>query len=180
MIVKINDALRSRWKQIYQGGDIETIEVVAEEITRGKEKKSFNYYMAMRKGGTRMKMREKSSAGQRALASIILRMTLAELFVRNFTFIALDEPTANLDLSNVQALARSIGAYVRRRTKKGANIQWIIITHDEEFLRALDEESSPFYYRIALNSDGHSEINKISSKEASARDRSPDNLGKDD
>lgn len=162
MIVKINEALRAKWRQIYQGRDIDHIELVDEEITRGKDKKSFNYYMAMRKGGVRMRMKEKSSAGQRALASIILRMTLAELFVRNFAFIALDEPTANLDLSNVQALAKAIGAYVRRRSKTGANIQWIIITHDEQFLKALDEECSPFFYRTRIGPEGYSEIVKMS------------------
>lgn len=167
MILKINEVLRSRWRQIYQGNDIETIELVDEPITRGKGQKSYNYYMAMRKCGTRMKMREKSSAGQRALAAIILRMTLAELFVKDFAFIALDEPTANLDSANVQALARSIGSYVRKRNKKGANIQWIIITHDEQFLRALDEECSPFFYRIVMDkTSGYSQIKKVSCQDA--------------
>lgn len=167
MILKINEVLRARWRQIYQGNDIESIELVDEEVTKGKDKKSFNYHMAMRKNGVRMKMREKSSAGQRALACIILRMTLAELFVRDFAFIALDEPTANLDLANVQALAKSIGAYVRKRTQKGAKIQWIIITHDEQFLRALDEECSPYFYKIQMNhKDGCSRIVKVSFRES--------------
>lgn len=162
MIVKINDHLGRRWRMIYQGKDIESIELVDEEITRGKDKKSYNYYIAMRKNGKRMKMKEKSSAGQRALAAIILRMTLAELFVHNFAFIALDEPTANLDLANVQALAKSIKIYVKKRTKIGTNVQWIIITHDEQFLRALDEESSPYFYRVRMDpSDKCSEIVKI-------------------
>lgn len=161
MIVKINEVLRARWRQIYQGGDVDTIELVDEEIKKGKDKRTFNYYIAMRKKGLRMKMREKSSAGQKALASIILRMTLAELFVKDFAFITLDEPTANLDLANVQSLAKAIGTYVKRRTKKGANIQWIIITHDENLLRALDVECSPFYYRVQMDQDGCSKIVKV-------------------
>lgn len=167
MIIRTNEVLRARWRQIYQGSDIETIELVDELITRARGQKSYNYYMAMRKNGVRMKMREKGSAGQRALAAIILRITLAELLVKDFAFIALDEPTANLDLANVQALAKSIGAYVRRRTKKGANIQWIIITHDEQFLRALDEECSPFFYRIQMDrTSGYSKIVKVSCQDA--------------
>jgi len=158
MLNKINYVLQAKWKKIYQGGDIESIEVVADEI---KEKqRGYNYQLVMRKNGTIMVMREKSSAGQRALAAIILRMTLAELFVKEFSFIALDEPTANLDENNVRSLARSIGAYVQRRAAKGIKLQSIIITHDEEFLRALNEECSPYYYRTTLNQDGLSQINK--------------------
>lgn len=163
MIVKINEVLRVRWRQIYQGADIELIELVDEEITKGKDVKAYNYYIAMRKSGIRMKMREKASSGQKALASIILRMTLAELFVKDFAFIALDEPTANLDLKNVQSLAKAIGNYVKRKAKRGFNIQWIIITHDELFLRSLDAESSPYYYRVGMDEEGHSRITKISS-----------------
>lgn len=162
MIVKINDVLRIKWRQIYRGTDIDSIELVDEEIIRGKDKKAFNYYIAMRKGGIRMKMREKSSAGQKALASIILRMTLAELFVKDFAFIALDEPTANLDLANIKSLANAIGSYVKRRMKKGVNIQWIIITHDEHFLKALDAQCSPYYYRVQLDNEGCSKIVKVS------------------
>lgn len=168
MIAKINEVLRIRWRQIYNGSDIDHIELVDEEITRGKDKKVFNYYVAMMKSGQRMKMREKGSAGQKALASIILRMTLAELFVKDFAFIALDEPTANLDLANVQSLAKTIGSYVKRRTQKGINIQWIIITHDENFLRALDAECSPYYYRLEHDREGFSKIIKISYQEASS------------
>lgn len=160
MIAKINQVLKSRWRQIYQGGDIDHIELVDEEITRTKNQKGYNYYIAMTKSGIRMKMREKGSAGQKALACIIIRMALAELFVKDFAIIALDEPTANLDLANVISLAKAIGNYVKRRAKRGFNIQWVIITHDEQFLRALDSESSPFYYRCVLDSEGCSKIQK--------------------
>lgn len=164
MIIKINEVLKRRWRQIYQGSDIELIELVDEEVSRGKDKK-INYYIGMRKGGIRMKMREKSSAGQKALACIILRMVLAELFVKDFAFIALDEPTSNLDSANIISLARVIASYVKRRINRGSNIQWIIITHDENFLRALDAECSPFFYRVKLDDNGCSNIVKISYQE---------------
>lgn len=165
MIIKINEVLKARWRQIYRGSDIDLIELVDEEVVKGKDKKVVNYFIAMRKKGVRMKMREKSSAGQKALASIILRMVLAELFVKDFAFIALDEPTSNLDAANVLSLARAIASYVKRRMTKGLNIQWIIITHDEHFLRALDAECSPFFYRIQLDNEGYSTIAKISYQE---------------
>lgn len=160
MIIKINQVLKMRWRQIYKGTDIDSIELVDEEIAKGRDKR-YNYFIAMRKGNVRMKMREQASAGQKALASIIIRMTLAELFVKDFAFMALDEPTANLDKENVESLAKAVGQHVRRRAKNGVNIQWIIITHDEHFIKALDAECSPFYYRIHMDSSGHSKINKI-------------------
>lgn len=166
MIIKINEVLKLRWRKIYQGSDIEYIELIDEEITRNKNQKGYNYYISMTKNGIRMKMREKGSAGQKALASIIMRMALGELFVKDFAFIALDEPTANLDLANVQSLAKTIGNYVKRRTKRGYNIQWVIITHDEQFLKALDGESSPFYYRLTLDNESCSKVDKISYEEA--------------
>lgn len=160
MILKVNQVLKMRWRQIYKGTDIDSIELVDEEIARGRDKR-YNYYIAMRKGNVRMKMREQASAGQKALACIIVRMTLAELFVRDFAFMALDEPTANLDKQNVESLAKTVGQHVRRRAKNGVNIQWIIITHDEHFIKALDKECSPFYYRIHMDSNGHSKISKV-------------------
>lgn len=169
MIAKINEVLKFRWRQIYKGSDIDSIELVDEEIVKGKNNRAFNYYIAMRKRGMVMKMREKSSAGQKALAAIILRMTLAELLVKDFALIALDEPTANLDIDNVKSLATTIGNYVKRRKRKSANIQWIIITHDEEFLRALDAESSPYYYKVQLDDEGSSKIVKMAFQDAEVK-----------
>lgn len=170
MIVKINEVLKSRWRLIYQGSDIEYIELVDEEIKKSKEKRAFNYYIGMCKSGVRMKMREKSSSGQRALASIILRMTLAELFVKDLAFIALDEPTANLDTRNAESLAKAIGIYVKRRLKSGLNLQWIIITHNDQFLRILNAECSPYYYRINLDNENCSAISKVSFQDLQLHD----------
>jgi DNA repair protein RAD50 len=55
-------------------------------------------------------MRNRCSAGQKVLASIIIRLALAESFSLNCGILALDEPTTNLDEANVQQLAYSLKA----------------------------------------------------------------------
>jgi hypothetical protein len=53
----------------------------------------------MVKNGTEMDMRGRCSAGQKVLASLIIRLALAETFSATCGIIALDEPTTNLDRS---------------------------------------------------------------------------------
>lgn len=70
----------------------------------------------MFKDETEMDMRGRCSAGQKVLASIIIRLALAESFSINCGIMALDEPTTNLDHDNIQALASALNEYVWRRT----------------------------------------------------------------
>jgi len=53
--------------------------------------------VVMAKNGTEMDMRGRCSAGQKVLASLIIRLALAETFSAACGIIALDEPTTNLD-----------------------------------------------------------------------------------
>lgn len=69
----------------------------------------------MFKDTTEMDMRGRCSAGQKVLASIIIRLALAESFSINCGIMALDEPTTNLDHDNVQALAASLSEYASAR-----------------------------------------------------------------
>jgi ABC-type multidrug transport system ATPase subunit len=64
------------------------------------------------KDSVEISMKEGSSAGQRALASIIIRLALAEAFAGHCGALVLDEPTANLDIENTESLAISLGTYV--------------------------------------------------------------------
>jgi DNA repair protein RAD50 len=62
----------------------------------------------MVKDQTEMDMRGRCSAGQKVLASIIIRLALSESFGFNCGILALDEPTTNLDKDNIEALASSL------------------------------------------------------------------------
>lgn len=53
-------------------------------------------------------MRGRCSAGQKVLASIIIRLALAETFCVKCGFFTLDEPTTNLDIQNVKSLAENL------------------------------------------------------------------------
>ena len=62
----------------------------------------------MVKGNTELDMRGRCSAGQKVLASIIIRLALAETFCLTSGLLALDEPTTNLDRDNVEGLAHAL------------------------------------------------------------------------
>ncbi len=50
--------------------------------------------------------------------------------------LALDEPTTNLDDANKRGLARALADIIETRSAQ-ANLQLVVITHDEEFVNEL-------------------------------------------
>ena len=66
----------------------------------------------MTKDQVEMDMRGRCSAGQKMLASIIIRLALSDSFGQNCGILALDEPTNALDTENIDALAASLVEYV--------------------------------------------------------------------
>ena len=53
-------------------------------------------------------MRGRCSAGQKVLASLVVRLALADAFGQHCGVITLDEPTTNLDHANVNSLAEAL------------------------------------------------------------------------
>ena len=114
-----------------------------------------------------MDMRGRCSAGQKVLASIIIRLALAECFGVNCGLIALDEPTTNLDRDNIRSLAESLHEIIRVRQQQ-ANFQLIVITHDEDFLRHMQcGDFCDYYYRVSRNEKQKSIIERQSIAEVS-------------
>lgn len=93
----------------------------------------------MTKGSTQLDMRGRCSAGQRVLASIVIRLALAETFCLNFGCIALDEPTVNLDHDNKKGLAVALAQIIASRAHQ-SNFQLVLITHDEDFVSMMKSE----------------------------------------
>lgn len=62
----------------------------------------------MTKGENSFDMRGRCSCGQKVLASIVIRLALAETFCLNCGIMALDEPTTNLDRDNIESLATAL------------------------------------------------------------------------
>lgn len=93
-------------------------------------------------------MRGRCSAGQKVIASLIIRLALAETFCLQCGILALDEPTTNLDSENITGLAQALVDIIAVRQKQ-SNFQIIIITHDETFVQALGRnDHAESYFRV--------------------------------
>ena len=84
------------------------------------------------------------------LASLVIRLALAETFCLNCGILALDEPTTNLDVENVKSLCDALKDIIIARRGQD-NFQLIIITHDEDFMEELAREAGmcDTYYRVS-------------------------------
>ncbi len=76
---EINRIAGELWQSTYQGTDVDTI-LIRSDIENASNKRNFNYRVCMVKQDAEMDMRGRCSAGQRVLASIIIRLALAECF----------------------------------------------------------------------------------------------------
>jgi DNA repair protein RAD50 len=147
---EINRIIEELWKKTYRGTDVDSI-LIRSDNDNMKGNKSYNYRVVMCKQDAEMDMRGRCSAGQKVLASIIIRLALAECFGVNCGLIALDEPTTNLDRDNIRSLAESLSEIIRIRRQQ-SNFQLIVITHDEEFLRYMNcADYTDYYYRVSRN-----------------------------
>jgi DNA repair protein RAD50 len=147
-IAEINSSIAELWSLTYKGTDIEKIEIKSDMSdvgedgavipvapTTGRTSKSYNYRVVMTKSGRELDMRGRCSAGQKVLASIVIRLALAESFCVSTGILALDEPTTNLDAPNKRGLAMALSRIIDAR--KADNLQLIIITHDEDFVKEM-------------------------------------------
>ena len=103
-IEEINKILKELWQSTYKGADIDSIELRADI----EGSRSYNYRLLMIKGDSELDMRGRCSAGQKVLASLVIRLALAESLGVNCGIIALDEPTTNLDRENVESFASAL------------------------------------------------------------------------
>ncbi|KAF9267433.1 P-loop containing nucleoside triphosphate hydrolase protein [Marasmius fiardii PR-910] len=156
---EVNDTMRHLWNKTYQGTDIDGIKIRS-DVEGGASKRSYNYRVVMTKDQVEMDMRGRCSAGQKMLASIIIRLALSDSFGQNCGILALDEPTNALDTENIDALASSLVDIINER-KNHANFQLIIITHDENFLRKLGQSDvMEYYWRVSRDARQKSVIER--------------------
>ncbi|BEJ06595.1 hypothetical protein CcaverHIS641_0311170 [Cutaneotrichosporon cavernicola] len=147
---EINDTISHLWSKTYQGTDIDTLRIMSDHDEHGTSaRKSYNYRVVMVKNQVELDMRGRCSAGQKVLASIIIRLALAESFGQGCGVLALDEPTTNLDQENINALAEALAEIIRERRRQ-TNFQLIVITHDEGFLQRLAaQDVLDYYWRVS-------------------------------
>ena len=100
-------------------------------------------------------MRGRCSAGQRVLASLVVRLALSQAFCCDCGILALDEPTTNLDVENIESLAYALTEIIAARRGQ-SNFQLIIITHDEQFVRRIGQAcGTETVYHISKDGEGH-------------------------
>lgn len=158
---EVNNIINELWQRCYQGSDIDTIAIKSEAEAKATTK-THSYRVVMLKRDVELDMRGRCSAGQKVLASIIIRLALAECFSKDCAVIALDEPTTNLDKDNIEALANALHEIIQAR-KEQKNFQLIVITHDEAFLsRIRCGDFTDHYYRVSRDKDDNSIIEKTS------------------
>jgi len=142
-LAEVNTIIKDLWSHTYAGNDIDNIQIASdldagpdgEEAPVGKATRSYNYRVVMSKGESELDMRGRCSAGQKVLASIVIRLALAESFCVNTGLLALDEPTTNLDVHNKVGLAKALARIIEVRPV--GSLQLVVITHDEEFVAEL-------------------------------------------
>ncbi|KAL6065852.1 DNA repair protein rad50 [Balamuthia mandrillaris] len=158
-MAEINKIIKELWQQTYKGQDIDTIEIRS-DVDSSEGRSSYNYRVIMVKGDTELDMRGRCSAGQKVLASLIIRLALAETFCLHCGILALDEPTTNLDRYNVESFANALVNIISTRRQQ-RNFQLIVITHDEEFVQLLGRsEHADYYWRVSKDIGGYSTLER--------------------
>ncbi|ORE00511.1 RAD50 [Hepatospora eriocheir] len=152
-LLEINLCLKELWMNTYHGNEIDYIQLKSDLTS-----KTYNYRIVMYKEGVEMDMRGRCSAGQKMIASILIRLAITDAFCQS-TIIALDEPTTNLDSENVESLATTLNTLSKERT----NFQIILITHDEDFVSILTRNGLDCYYKIDKTTNKGSQITKVNS-----------------
>ncbi|XP_062223293.1 DNA repair protein RAD50 [Phragmites australis] len=153
---EINKIIKELWQQTYRGQDIDYISINSD--SEGAGTRSYSYRVVMQTGDAELEMRGRCSAGQKVLASLIIRLALAETFCLNCGILALDEPTTNLDGPNAESLAAALLRIMEAR-KGQENFQLIVITHDERFAHLIGQRQlAEKYYRVSKNENQHSII----------------------
>ncbi|CBZ28415.1 RAD50 DNA repair-like protein [Leishmania mexicana MHOM/GT/2001/U1103] len=154
-IAQINQIIAELWRQTYRGSDVDTVEIRSETegTTTTAARRSYNYRVVMKRGNNEMDMRGRCSAGQKVLASIIIRLALSEAFCCDCGILALDEPTTNLDDDNARSLADALRTLIQAR-RAVKHFQLVVITHDEQFVRALGGQSLEKFYYVLKDREG--------------------------
>lgn len=154
----INRIIDELWKRTYSGTDVDKIQIRSDEVSSNFKGKSYNYRVVMYKQDAELDMRGRCSAGQKVLASIIIRLALSETFGVNCGVIALDEPTTNLDEENIESLAKSLSSIIQMRRHQ-KNFQLIVITHDEKFLNHMNaSQFTDHFFRVKRDDRQKSQI----------------------
>ncbi|KAK0423766.1 hypothetical protein QR680_008318 [Steinernema hermaphroditum] len=146
---QINYILEDLWRRVYKGTDIQTIKIKSNPVDSAEDKrKSYDYCVMMTVDSVEVEMRDRCSAGQKVLASILIRIALADVFAGRCSILALDEPTTNLDIDKVEAMGEMLISLIKNRVVHDSQqatygFQLIVITHDMRLVENLYRDCKP-------------------------------------
>ena len=144
---EINKLIEYYWTMTYKGKDIKSIEIRSDFEKIGRSR-NYNYRIVFKVNEEQeLDMRGRCSAGQKILASIIIRLALAETFCNNCGILCLDEPTTNLDETHSRSLANSLREIIQNRSND-SHFQLIIITHDPVFVDLIGSEYCDSFWHV--------------------------------
>ena len=154
---EINKLINYYWSMTYKGKDIKSIEIKS-DFEKSAKTRNYNYRIVFfTAGGHGLDMRGRCSAGQKILASIIIRLALAETFCNNCGILCLDEPTTNLDENNSKSLAKALREIIQSRSED-QNFQLIVITHDPVFVDLLGSDYCDNFWHVSKNKENFSSL----------------------
>jgi len=154
---EINKLINYYWSMTYKGNDIKGIEIKS-DFEKSAKTRNYNYRIVFfTAGGQGLDMRGRCSAGQKILASIIIRLALAETFCNNCGILCLDEPTTNLDEDNSKSLAKALREIIQSRSED-QNFQLIVITHDPVFVDLLGSDYCDNFWQVSKNKENFSTL----------------------
>ncbi|CAL2044684.1 unnamed protein product [Caenorhabditis brenneri] len=166
----VNVIIDELWRKVYNSTDITTIRIRSDAASESTSKKvAYDYnVMMVYESGSEVEMRGRCSAGQKMLASLLIRIALAEVFGGLCSMIALDEPTTNLDEWKVDGMANVLSDLIEARrgydqdgNMRGRDMQMVVITHDERLVNKLTISCRPEYiYCLAKDEHGVSYLSK--------------------
>ncbi|CAJ0577126.1 unnamed protein product, partial [Mesorhabditis spiculigera] len=160
----VNEILENLWRRVYRGTDIDTIQIRSEMSGTGSRSKYDYRVMMVLDNKLELEMRDRCSAGQKMLASILIRIALSDVFGGQCSILALDEPTTNLDVQKIDDMAEMLVDLINARSVDGGDraaraFQLIIITHDERFVSTLRRHARPeIIYHVAKDVNGKSRL----------------------
>ncbi|KAF1751673.1 hypothetical protein GCK72_018227 [Caenorhabditis remanei] len=158
----VNVIIDELWRKVYNSTDITTIRIRSDAASETTSKRAYDYnVMMVQESGAEVEMRGRCSAGQKMLASLLIRIALAEVFGGLCSMIALDEPTTNLDEGKVDGMANVLSDLIAARRSydedgnvRGRDMQMVIITHDERLVNKITLGCRPEYI-YCLGKDEH-------------------------
>jgi len=133
LIDSINSAMNAVWNTLYPYGDYSQLKFSASEA---------GYELELGDGERWVLVDGVASGGERACASLALRIAFARILASNLNWLILDEPTHNLDTQAVKALALAL-----RDSIPSIVDQVFVITHEE----GLKEAASGRLYMLDRN-----------------------------